>query len=315
MRYIITLLATATPALAEVPKVVTDIPPVHALVAQVMGDLGQPELLLAKGADEHDFQLKPSQAGAVADADLVVWIGPELTPWLDGAMDSRPEGAAALALLDADGTMRRAYGAAKGDDHGHEDHAEEGHSEDGHAEDGHDGHDHGSEDPHAWLDPGNAQVWLGLIAAELGKVDPENAAAYAANAATAGQEIAALDAELAAMLAPVKDKPFVTFHDAYGYFVDHFGLTFAGSIALGDASSPGAARLAELRGELEAGGVVCLFPEVQHDPGLVEQLAEGTDVKIGGALDPVGSSLEAGPGAYAALLGGIARTIADCVGG
>lgn len=308
MRYIITLLATATPALAEVPTVVADIPPVHALVAQVMGDLGAPELLLAKGADEHDFQLKPSQAGAVADADLVVWIGPELTPWLDGAMDSRPEGAASLALLDAEGTMRRAYGEAKADDHGHEEeHADE-------AKHDH-GHDHGSEDPHAWLDPGNAQVWLRLIAADLGKLDPENAATYAANATAAGERIAALDAELQALLAPVKDMPVVTFHDAYGYFSDHYGLTFAGSIALGDASSPGAARLSELRGQLQAGGVVCLFPEVQHDPALVEQLAEGTSVRIGGALDPVGSALDAGPGAYAALLGGIARTIADCAGG
>lgn len=331
MRYIITLVATATPALAEVPRVVTDIPPVHALVAQVMGDLGQPELLLAKGADEHDFQLKPSQAGAVADSDLVIWIGPELTPWLDGAMDSRSEGAAALALLDAEGTQRRAYGDAKTDAHGHgEDHAEEaghseheghadeaGHSEAAHAEEaGHDdGHDHGSEDPHAWLDPANAQVWLGLIAAELGRLDPENGATYAANAVAAGERIAALDGELVALLAPVKDKPIVTFHDAYGYFVDHYGLTVAGSIALGDASSPGAARLAELRGELEAGGVVCIFPEVQHDPALVEQITEGTGVKIGGALDPVGSSLDAGPDAYAALLRGMAQTIADCAGG
>jgi zinc transport system substrate-binding protein len=312
MRYIITLLATATPALAEVPKVVIDIPPVHALVAQVMGDLGAPELLLAKGADEHDFQLKPSQAGAVADADLVVWIGPELTPWLDGAMEGRPEGAAALALLDAEGTVRRAYGEAKADDHGHEEeHADEAGHEDEHADE----HGHGSEDPHAWLDPGNAKVWLGLIASDLGKLDPENAATYAANASAAAEQIAALDAELQALLAPVKDKPIVTFHDAYGYFVGHYGLTVVGSIALGDASSPGAARLSELRGELAAGGVVCMFPEVQHDPALVEQLSEGTSVKIGGALDPVGSSLDAGPGAYAALLGGIARTIADCAAG
>lgn len=300
MRYIITLLATATPALAEVPKVVTDIPPVHALVAQVMGDLGQPELLLAKGADEHDFQLRPSQAGAVADADLVVWIGPELTPWLDSALVSRPEGAAALALLDAEATMRRPYGAAEEktdeDEAGHED-------------------EHGSEDPHAWLDPGNARAWLGLIATELGRLDPENAAGYAANAAQAEKEIAALDAELAALLAPVKDKPIVTFHDAYGYFFTHFGLTSAGSIALGDASSPGAARLAELRAALEAGGAVCLFPEVQHDQALVDQLSDGTTVRIGGALDPVGSSLEAGPGAYTALMTGIAQTIADCAGG
>jgi zinc transport system substrate-binding protein len=319
MRYIITLALTATPALAEVPRVVTDIPPVHALVAQVMGDLGQPELLLGKGADEHDFQLRPSQAGAVAESGLVVWIGPELTPWLEGAMETRPEGAAALALLDAEGTMRRAYGAAKTDEHGREDAhaAEDGHEpEEEHAkEEGHDDHGHGSEDPHAWLDPGNAQAWLGLIAAELGQLDPDNAATYQANAAAAGERIAALDAELMTMLAPVKGKSLVTFHDAYGYFAEHYGLTFAGSVALGDAASPGAARLAELRGELEAGGVVCIFPEVQHDPALVEQLTEGTQVKIGGALDPVGSSLEPGTEAYAALLTGLATTIAGCAGG
>lgn len=323
MRYIITLALTATPAFAEVPRVVTDIPPVQSLVAQVMGDLGSPELLLAKGADEHDFQLKPSQAGAVADADLVVWIGPELTPWLEGAMESRPEGAAALALLDAEGTMRLAY-AAEGEDHAHGDeHAAEEHADDhdhDHAgEEGHDhghehGHDHGAEDPHAWLDPGNAQVWLGLIAADLGKLDPENAATYVANAAAASEQIAALDAEVKALLAPVQGKPIVTFHDAFGYFASHYGLTLAGSIALGDAASPGAARLSELRATLEAGEVLCIFPEVQHDPSLVAQMADGTGARIGGALDPVGSSLEPGPGAYAALLTGLAQTIADCAG-
>jgi zinc transport system substrate-binding protein len=298
MRYIITFLATTTPALAEVPSVVTDIPPVHALVAQVMGDLGQPVLLLAKGADEHDFQLKPSQAGAVADADLVVWIGPELTPWLDSAMESRPEGAAALGLLDAAGTVRRGYGeTAEAQGHDHDD-----------------GHDHDGEDPHAWLDPDNAKVWLGLIAAELGRLDPENAAAYTANAVASGERIAALDAEVAAILLPVQSKPIVTFHDAFGYFADHYGLTVAGSIAVGDAASPGAARLVELRATLEAGEGLCIFPEVQHDPALVTQMAEGTGARIGGPLDPVGSSLDAGPGAYAALLSGMAQEIADCAG-
>jgi zinc transport system substrate-binding protein len=316
MRYIITLALIATPAVAEVPTVVTDIPPVHALVAQVMGDLGQPELLLAKGADEHDFQLKPSQAAAVADSDLVVWIGPELTPWLDAAKDTRPEGAAALALLDAEGTMRRAYGAGE-DAHGDEGKAEQ---EDAHAEESEAEHAgehedaHGSEDPHAWLDPGNATVWLGLIAAELGRLDPDNAATYQANAAAAVDAIAALDAEIVATLAPVQGKALVTYHDAFGYFGEHYGLTLIGSIAEGDAATPGAARLAELRAVVEAGEVLCLFPEVQHDPALVEQMVEGTGVKIGGELDPVGSSLEPGPGAYAALLNGMAKTIADCAG-
>jgi zinc transport system substrate-binding protein len=323
MRYIITLAFASTPALAEVPAVVTDIPPVHALVSQVMGDLGQPVLLLERGADEHDFQLKPSQAASVAESDLVVWIGPELTPWLDGSMDTRTEGASALALLSAEGTITRAYS-----DPGHEDeHAEEGHdhAEEGHdhakegedhAEEGHDhDHAHDGNDPHAWLDPGNGQTWLALIAAELSRLDPENAATYEANAAAAAQQIAALDSEIAAILAPVKGKPVVTFHDAYGYFGDHYGLTFAGSIALGDASSPGAARLSELRATLEAGDVLCIFPEAQHDPALVTQMAEGTGARVGGLLDPVGSTLEPGPGAYASLLKGMATTFADCLAG
>ncbi len=316
MRYIITFLLAASPALADVPRVVTDIPPVHALVAQVMGDLGQPELLLARGADEHEFQLKPSQAGAVADADLVVWIGPELTPWLDSALEARLEGAAALGLLDANGTMLRDYAAeAHEEDQGaveHDDHADHDAANDDHA---HDDHAHDGADPHAWLNPDNAQVWLGLIADELSRRDPDNAAVYVANAAVAQQGIVALDAELAVMLAPMKGKPVVTFHDAFGYFADHYGLTIVGTIALGDAASPGAARLSALRATLQAGDVLCIFPEVQHDPALVTQMVEGTGVKVGAALDPVGSSLEPGPGAYRALLTGLAGAMAECAGG
>lgn len=305
MRYIITLAFASAPALAEVPAVVTDIPPVHALVSQVMGDLGQPVLLLAKGADEHDFQLRPSQAAAVAEADLVVWIGPELTPWLDSALDSRPDGASALALLDAEGTVTRAYAdPGHEDDHTGEDHAGEDH-----------GHAHDGADPHAWLDPGNGAIWLGLIATELSRLDPANAATYAANARTAVNGIDALDAEIAAILAPVQGKPLVTFHDAYGYFGDHYGLTFAGSIAMGDASSPGAQRLSALRATMEAGEVLCIFPEAQHDESLLTQMAEGTGAKIGGALDPVGSTIDPGPGAYATLLRDLATTLADCVAG
>ena len=185
MRYIISLVlaSLALPAWAEVPKVVTDIPPVHALVAQVMGDLGTPDLLLERGASEHDFQLRPSQAAGLADAGLVVWIGPELTPWLDRALEGLGEGAKQLPLLAVPGTVTHAYaegGAhmeAGHDDHGHDDHAEEAA--------GHDDHDHSGTDPHAWLDPANAKLWLGAIAQDLSDLDPDNAATYAANAAAA----------------------------------------------------------------------------------------------------------------------------------
>lgn len=332
MRYIITsVLASqlATAAMAEVPLVVTDIPPVHSLVAMVMGDLGQPVLLLDQGGDAHDFQLRPSQAGAIADAGLVVWIGPEMSPWLDHVIDGGGTTAAVLGLLAAEGTYRQGYGEEAGGDHEGHDHAAkkaEGHDHDHGTEKAHDhgaeeaaeeagdheGHDHSGVDPHAWLDPHNAEAWVGLIAAELGRIDPANAATYAANAAAAAERIEALEAEVSATLAPVKDRPFVVFHEAYGYFAGHFGLTIAGAVAEGDAASPGAARLRELQ-EAAEGRALCVFPEANHDPALSAQLAEATGTRLGGTLDPEGSALEPGAGLYPALLTGLAQTLAECL--
>lgn len=323
-------LVAALPALAEVPRVVTDIPPVHSLAAQVLGDLGEAELLLPSGGNAHDYQLRPSQARAVAEADIVFWVGPEMTPWLDRTLDGIGGDARAVALMEAKGTFLRDFGAEGGHDHDHghaqghdhaaedeHDHAGHAHAEEGHADHGHDdhaGHDHSGTDPHAWLDPANARTWLGVIAAELAAADPANAATYAANAEAAAATLAALDRDTAAMLAPVRGRPFVVFHDAYGYFADHYGLTVAGSVALGDAAAPGAGRLADLRADLAEGSVVCAFPEAQHDPALIATVVEGTGVTIGGTLDPSGSTLEPGPGLYAALISGMADTLADCLG-
>lgn len=291
MRHLLALLLTSSAAMAEVPRVVTDIPAVHSIVSMVMGSLGKPELLLAPGANEHDFQLKPSQMTAVAGADLVVWVGPNLTPWLEDALAARPEGAASLSLFDDDGTYKINYfagGATEGE---------------------------GVIDPHVWLDPSTAAYWTGLIATELSRLDPEHAKLYDAHAILARSRIAAAEAEAKAILDPVKDRPFVTFHDAYGYYISYFGLTAAGTIALGDAATPGALRLSRLRATLEDAAVTCVFPEAQFNPALVDQIVEGTGVRIGAALDPVGSTLTPGPDAYAALITGTAKTLAACLGG
>lgn len=292
----------ATPAFAEVPKVVTDFIPAQGLVAMVMGDLGQPEMLAGQGANAHDMQLRPSQAAALAGAGLVVWIGPEMTPWLDRALDGLG-GGAELRLLAVPGTHLRDYAEA-----------EEGHDhDDGHDDDHDEGHAHAGTDPHAWLDPGNAPVWLDAIAAELSRLDPANAPAYAANALRAKATVAATDAELSGRLAGVKDRPFVVFHDAYGYFSAHYGLTVAGAVAQGDASAPGAARLAGLRARVAA-GAVCLFPEAGHDPGHLAQLADATGVRIGAPLDPEGTAIRPGPDAYPALLRQLSDALLGCLG-
>ncbi len=306
--FVATVAALTTTAHADVPQVVVDLPPVHGLVAQVMGDLGAPVLLLDQGANAHSFQLRPSQAGALADAGLVVWIGPGMTPWLDRALEGTGAQGRQLVLTQAEGTYLQDFqphDAEAGHDHDHDDHAAEPET--------HDDHGHAGVDPHVWLDPENGQLWLALIAAELSTLDPENAATYAANAAAAQQELAAVDAAIAAQLAPVKAAPFVVGHDAYSYFAGHYGLNIAGAVALGDATAPGAASLSALRDDLVKGGAVCLFPEAAHDPKQAALLVEGTSVRLGGVLDPEGALVEPGPGAYAATLQGLADVLTDCL--
>lgn len=303
MRYTLSIaLASllALPAHADVPRVVADIPPVASLVAQVMGDLGTPLVLLEKGANAHSFQLRPSQAADLAAAELVIWIGPDMTPWLDRTLDGLSP-APHLQLLTAPGTALLDY--ALHDDLA----APEPHDE------GQD-HDHTGHDPHAWLDPDNAKVWLTAIATELSALDPANAATYAANATAAQTAIGALDAELTSALAPANGKSIVLFHDAYGYFAAHYGLTIAGTIALGDAAPPGAARLHDLHAGLTE-SATCIFPEANHDPKLVATMAEGTTARVGDPLDPEGSTLPQGPALYGDLMRALAATIMACVNG
>ncbi|WP_420343427.1 zinc ABC transporter substrate-binding protein [Paenirhodobacter sp.] len=294
-------------ALAEVPRVVTDIAPIQSLAAQVMGELGTPEVLLPQGANAHSYQMKPSQARALQSADLLLWVGPEMTPWLDRALDAATPGKV-VALLHVPGTHQQDFapGAEDDDDDDHD-----GHDHD-HAGEG-EAHHHSGLDPHAWLDPGNAELWLDTIAQQLSALDPEHAATYAANATAAHAQIAALDGAIAAEFAPLRDRPFVVFHAAYGYFVSHYGLTLAGAVSMGDATSPGAAHLAELRAELARDAVVCAFPEPNHDPRPIQRLVEGTPVKLGAALDPEGSTLTFSADLYQKMIRGMADTMLNCL--
>jgi len=339
-------------ATADVPVVVTDTPVVHSLVSLVMGNLGEPVVLLEPGADPHSFQLRPSQAAALSDAALVFWVGEELTPWLARGLDSLSEEAKSVALLDAEGVLRVNFGDGSGahdhddhghetaahdhgkdhehaneetahDDHGHDDHGHDDHGHDDHGHDdhgheeaaGHDhdhDHDHSGTDPHAWLYPDNAKVWLSVIAADLAAADPANASAYAANAEAAALRIDAAVAQAAEALESAHDRPIVVFHDAYGYFARAFDVEIAGSIALGDAAAPGAQRLRELQERIGAEQIACVFREPQHDASIAESVAADAGIGIG-TLDPAGSSLPYGPALYETLLTTLATSIADCV--
>ena len=193
--------------------------------------------------------------------------------------------------------------AHEGEAHSHEDHGE-------HAGGHH--HSHEGKDPHAWLAPENAKAWLGVIADELGKLDPENAEAYAANAQAGQAEIQAATSEVRNMLSTVQDMQFVVFHDAYQYFETTFGMTAAGAISVGDASDPSPSRVEDVRETVRKLDVSCVFSEPQFNQGLVETVIEGTEAHSG-TIDPLGSDIELGPDFYPTFLTSVAGNVLACV--
>ncbi len=307
MKYRITIaIALFCSPAAATPRVVTDILPIHSLVSQVMDGIGTPENLLDANASPHGYALRPSQAEALAQADLVFWVGPELTPWLDRVLSGLAGKAQTLALIDTPDTIRLAIreGAAF-DTHDHHEHE---HHHDGDAE------ERGAIDPHAWLDPENARVWLSLIAEALSASDPENADRYTQNAVRAAAEIGRLTDEIAATLEGLTASKYIVFHDAYHYFEARFDVEAAGAIALNDATTPGPRRLREIQNILKEQDIHCVFSEPQFNPRLIKAITDGSNTRIT-PLDPMGGKLEAGPSLYPGMMRGIAEAMAGCLKG
>ena len=297
-------------ALADVPNVAVDIAPVHSLVARVMQDVGAPDLIIRSGPSPHDYRLRPSEAKALQDANLVIWMGKELTPWMEDAVKTLSTEAAILTLLEKDETTLLEFReSVLFEEHDHDDHSDKDHAE---TEDqDHDEHAHGAHDPHAWLSPKNAKIWLNLIAAQLSTADPDNASTYFVNAAAAVTEIDTLMADVSTMLDPIRGNSFIVFHDAYQYFETVFEFPASGAISLGDATDPSPARIARVQDRIQEQKIQCVLAEPQFKKGLVVTVLEGTDAKTS-IIDPLGDALEPGPALYPQLIRNMAKTLVDC---
>ncbi|MDX8352559.1 zinc ABC transporter substrate-binding protein [Cognatiyoonia sp. IB215182] len=133
-------------AMADVPNVAVDIAPVHSLVARVMEGVGTPDLIVQPGASPHEYSLRPSEAAALQNADLVFWIGEDLTPWMENAVETLAEGAAVTTLLETGGTTLldfREDALFEAHDHGHDEHEDHDAAKEASDHDhDHDDHDH-----------------------------------------------------------------------------------------------------------------------------------------------------------------------------
>ncbi len=289
--------ATTTAVAAD--RIVATFKPVHSLVSAVMAGVGEPYLIMKGPASPHTYRMRPSDAGVLGKARVIFMVGDLVESSLAGAIYKLGGKARVVELAEVPGLVRqplRKGGAFEDDGHDH-------------------GHSHGHDeafDMHVWLDPVNAGLMALAIARTLSEIDPANATKYEANADALVVRLDELTAQIAAELAPVRDRPFIVFHDAYRYFEDRFGLKAVGSAVVSTGRSPGVRRVRELRKKVRELGVVCVFAEPRFDPRFVRLITEGTQAR-GGTVDPAGMTVKAGPGMYFSLLRNMAASFKECL--
>ncbi|ENQ8702900.1 zinc ABC transporter substrate-binding protein ZnuA [Vibrio harveyi] len=274
---------------AHAVTVLTSIKPIQMITTELTEGVTAPDVLLQNNASPHDYALRPSDVQKVAAADLVIWYGHDLEPFLEKVVTDRGN---TLTLSQIPGLSLREFGS----EHSHD----------------HDGHDHGTHDPHFWLGVETVQQVANAIAHKLAEVDPVHADTYANNLKKFEVELNATDSEIKQQLAPVKDKGYFVFHDAYGYFEERYGLNQMGHFTVSPDRKPGAKTLIRIRKTLGTGDVACVFSEPQFTPAVIESVMRGSNVRSG-VLDPLGSEVEVKSGSYFEFLKGMSNSFSQCL--
>jgi len=321
---LIGLLAFSTISKADL-KVVTSIKPIHSLASYIMGGVGSPGLIVDGYNKPHSFQLKPSHAKMLEQADIIFWIGEDLENFLEKPLDTIAKKAEKIELLEIKGIKKLKFRERNifeehdddddhgqdtkkeehddDDDHGHDAKKEEHDDDDDHGHDAkkeeHDDHGHGEYDPHIWLDPINAKIILNEITEHLIENDSKNASTYKSNLAKA---LAKIDKLIIDVITETNtDLSYVVFHDAYQYYENRFNVNILGAMTINPDVMPGAEQIHEIHEVIEHDNVSCILSEPQFNPDIIKSIAKDTNVKTG-VLDPLGANLKPGKDLYFDLI-------------
>ena len=271
--------AVAFGARAQDFTVAATIAPVHSLVASVTEGAGSAVLIVPATESPHVFSLKPSQVRNIADAKAVFFVSEDFETFLQGALRTVPA-ARKIPLAERAGisVLKNRHG--------------------------------GGNDLHIWLSPKNAEAITVEIARRMSVINPQAKSVYKRNARKTVKKLKALDVSIKKQLKGAGSVPYATFHDAFGYFENRYGLTFAGAIT---ANPEGSLSVADMQ-RARTSGAKCVFYEPQFGSKAAETAARGTGAKTGMA-DPLGAGITPGPELYFKLMENLAKSFAGCLKG
>jgi len=259
-------------------KVVTTFFPVYCFTANVAGDLAEVDNLLPPGSGPHGYSFTARDGQRLSAAQLVIMNGLGLDDWLSRSIRNLSSKHRPDIVVMSSGMSDQLIECVH-DTHNHD----HGHDHSHH-------HDHGTHDPHVWLDPILAIEAVNAIREALQQADPGNADGYAANAEAYIARLKALDSEIAEDLKNAGEAPFVTFHNAFPYFIRRYGLTLAAVVEQTPDVSPSPKQQKQLYETIRETKARVLFTEPQFSARLARRISEDLGIPIA-ELDP----LETGP--------------------
>ena len=267
-------------------NIVTSFYPLAFMAEQIVGEKAT-VINLAGAFDVHDYEPSPQDLVKITTADLVIYQGAQLEPWI---YDVIPElDVPTLEVTHELGLSTMEESNKHDSEDEHNDHEEEGHDDD---EDEHDEHNHGEFDPHTWLDPVLAQQMVDQILTEVIKIDTANEDLYTVNAEILKNRFAKLDQNFITNLGNCSVDEVITSHDAFGYIAKRYNFTIHAIAGLSTQDEPSAKVLANLKKEA-AEGVTHILIEKNSIIRYAETLANETGLAVlsvnplgKGVLDP-----------------------------
>jgi manganese/iron transport system substrate-binding protein len=275
--------AAAEPGAKRI-RIVTTFTILADIAANVAGDRADVESLIKPGAEVHGYEPTPQDIVRASRADLILWNGLNLEVWFEKFF-ANLKNTPSVVLTEGIEPMSIGSGPYTG-----------------------------KANPHAWMSPANAVIYVANIRDALAKVDPANAAAYAANAATYIEKIRALDAPVRAQLAriPENQRTLVTSEGAFSYLCRDYGLKqlYLWPINADDQGTP--QQVKAVIDAVRANQIPVVFSESTISPRPARQVARETGARYGGVLYVDSLTNARGPApTYLALLETNARTIVN----
>lgn len=282
--------------IAKPLRVLTTLKPLALIVNELVDGVAENNILLDKMSSPHDYALRPSDIKKIQQADLIIWIGPQLESFMVSVLKDRHKGVVTLL------NTSRIHSVDFFEHH----YAKKQNNTSDMRQ------DHTGVDPHIWLGIEQARDIAVYVTASLIKSDSEHSVDYQKNLNRFLTQLERKNQQIRSELAPVSQQGYFVFHDAYGYFEDSFAMNHLGHLMLDPSRQPGAKTLAKIRADIKAKKAQCVFREPQFESAFIKMLLDGTDVEEG-TLDPLATDVEIKSGAYFVFLQELADEMSRCL--